>query len=337
MIYGNVQLHNVAEIEYTQDKTGVVLQRFPREIREALKGRSAWIARSCSGCEIRFVSSASVILLTLGASLKDFDITVYCGDFVYQRHTIKAGVKTTLRLLANETFSKAPKELLERECFAFSHNVWRIYIHDEDSSCIFYEAEALDGILRPPYSTEVPSTKLLCYGSSITHGCWAIDNSNSYIQHTAKLLKYDVENKGMAGACYCEKEMADFLADGDWNIGLFELGTNMFNFKTKDFKNRAEYFIKTINRHNPEKKIYIVTPFPTIGGSFSPDAEKRQKFDDYTAFLIDTVMKTGNKNMRYIKGSDLVTEVNYLCYDLVHPSDYGHIRMAEKLAKIFKK
>ena len=44
--------------------------------------------------------------------------------------------------------------------------------------------------------------------------------------------------------------------------------------------------------------------------------------------------KFGLSNLYYIEGTKIMDSGSYLCYDMVHPSDYGHIRMGENLARI---
>ncbi len=336
MIYRNVELFNVEEVKETADKTGVILYRFPSDVVDAIKDRGAYMSRANTGCEIRFVSSAKTIWLTMGAIAHNVGVTVFCGDMVYEKRIIEAGKRTTLELKYNTCFDKIDEEILSDMDGRFPLNLWRVYINSEESHCIFYDIEGLDGIIRPPLATEVPEKKWLAYGSSITHGCWTIDTSNSYIQHAAKKLGVDVMCKGMAGACQCEREMADYIKNADWDFATLELGVNMMGRKTKDFKKRVDYMIHSVHESNPGKKVFIITPFPNCH-SAGKDKDSFDKHNDYTKILKEIVNEINSENLIVIDGGSILDSYSYLCYDFVHPSEYGHVRMGENLSEILKK
>ncbi|MDY3929630.1 MAG: SGNH/GDSL hydrolase family protein [Clostridia bacterium] len=335
MNYKNVELFNVEEIHYTPDKSGVALYRFPFDVIDAIKGRGAFISRSNTGCEIRFVTNANVIWLTMEAVREDAEITVFLGDIVYEKHTLKAGVKTTLQLQKNNVFGNVEEEILKKLGKRFPVSLWRIYINNENSHCILYDVNGLDGFVRPPMDNEVPKKKWLAYGSSITHGCWTADTSNSYIQVAARLLDVDVMCKGMAGGCMCEREMANYIKDADWDFATLELGVNMYGIKTKEFKKRVQYMIGTVHEANPGRKVFVITPFPNIN-SFGLDKDRFDKNIDYCKILKETVEEANSENVILINGNEILTDNSYLCYDLVHPSEYGHERMGENLYRRLK-
>lgn len=336
MIYKNIELFNVDEVIHNSDNSGVLLSRFPSDVIDTLKGRGAYISRSTTGCEIRFVTDAKTIWLTMESVVNDTALTVYCGDFVYQKLLLKAGVKTTFELHYNECFDKVENEFFKTFEKRYPINLWRVYINDEGSHCIFHDIKGLDGIIRPPFEKEKPAKKWLAYGSSITHGCWAPDTTNSYINHAAKLLNVDVMCKGMSGSCHCEKEMANYLAKADWDFLTLELGVNMFGFKTKEFKKRVQYLIETVHEKNPDKKVFVITPYMNFT-AFGKDKDGVEKHEDYTKILSEITENIHSENLILIKGDEILDSPTYLCYDLLHPSEYGHVRMGVNLAEIIKK
>lgn len=335
MIYNNVEIFNVEKLRKTPDGSGVILERFPPDVTEMLKGRGSFISRSNTGCEIRFLTTATTVWITMEAMVSDASLTVFLGDFVYQKLTLKEGKKTTIQLTQNECFNNVGKEFMQSIPHRFNHNVWRIYIGNENSHCVFYEANGLDGVVRPPFKNEIPKKRWLAYGSSITHGCWTDDTSNSYINQAARLLGVDVLCKGMSGSCQCEKEMANYLANAKWDFITLELGVNMYGFKTKDFKKRVEYLIETVHEAQPDKKVFVITPFANYN-SFGPDKDLVEKHKDYVDILRDIVEKLHAENVAVINGDDILDSYTYFCYDLVHPSEFGHARMGENLYKILK-
>ena len=265
---------------------------------------------------------------------ENVSITVFLGDIVYKKYILKAGVKTTLQLEKNIAFDKVSSEVLEKLNRRFPVSLWRIYISN-DSNCILYDINGLDGFVRPPMFNELPEKKWLAYGSSITHGCWTDDTSNSYIQVAARMLGVDVMCKGMSGSCKCEREMANYIKQADWDFATFELGVNMYNNKTKEFKKRVHYLINEVYKANPDKKIFVITPFPSVFG-FGLDKDSVDKHIDYVKILNETVEEIKSENVILIKGEEILKDNSYLCYDLLHPSEYGHQRMGENLYEKLK-
>ena len=336
MIYKNVELHNVDEVKNTQDG-GIELYRFPFEYIDSLKTIDATVvSRSNAGCEIRFVTDAKVTWVTMGARLNDVKLTVFCGDLFNKELTIEAGKKVTFELLHNEEFDKVDETILKDTNGRFSNNVWRIYINGEDNSyCTFYDIQGLDGIVRPPKDDEKPSVKWLAYGTATTYGKGAKNTLNSYIQQTANRLGVDVLNKGMAKSCFLEKEMVGYINNAKWDILSLEIGADMYWHKTKEFRKRAEYMINEIYKNNPDKKIFVITPFPNING-FGKDKDLYDKNIEYIKILRDTVEGISSDNVRLIFGDNVLSSKSYLSCDLINPSEYGHIKMGENLYSLLK-
>lgn len=333
MIYRNVELFNVEEIRETSDKTGIFLSRFPSEVTETLKSGGAVAAKCCAGCEIRFVSGASIIWLTMEAVISDVKLDIYCGEHQYKTVNIEAGKKNTIELRQYDVFSNIDEDILLDKNTRYGHNVWRVCVSSPDSRVIFYDVAGLDGIVRPPMQSECNAIRWLAYGSSITYGIAAQSASNSYIQHAAKLMKAEVMNKGMAGSCRCEKSIADYIKNTTWDILTLELGVNMFTIKTKEFKKRAEYLINSVYTANIDKKIFVITPFMSFY-SLGNDKDMLDKFADYTRILKEAVAAINSENLILINGDDILDSISYLGADLLHPSSYGHVRMGENLAKL---
>lgn len=336
MNYKNVNFHNVAELDVLENGDGVVLQRYPKEVRKAFKGASSYVSRETSGCEIRFVSTAREHWLTLSAIDRDCDITVYLGDFIYQTHSLKAGIKTTIKLTWHYYFDEIPLDFFEEKRKRFSSRLWRVCL--AHSAVIFHGIEGLDGEVSLPPPEHMPKLKWLAYGSSITHGSWSLNPQNSYIQHAARLLYVDVLNKGLSGSCLCEKEAADYFANSnDWDFATFEIGVNMkTRFSDEAFFERAEYLINTVCEKNPDKKVFIITIFPNIGTYTQKDLPHGIREVEFNNSLRKIAENSQHKNLHLIEGYNILDDYSYLCYDMIHPSDYGHINMGQNLAGILK-
>ncbi len=329
MIYNNVELFNIEQTE--EFNGGVILQRFPASACEDVRNRASWMVSAAMGCEVRFVTESDLFWITFEAPVADVDIHVMRGDYYFDSYKLKSGNKITLQFENKDFFDGLDKDFAEKFESRFSHNVWRFYFHSE-APVVYHGIRAMHKEVRPPQPLETPSKKILAYGSSITHWCYAVDSRNSYLQLTAKRLNMDVYNKGMAGACRLEKSMADYLINKtDWDIAFLELGINVLNaYTVEEFKEKAEYLVSGISRKNPEKPIFL-TGFYYSGNNLKGFNQKLADFED---ILKNISSECNLKNINYINGLEIMDSPEYLFRDFCHPSDYGHIRMSENLSKI---
>lgn len=325
MQWKNVELFNVEDLEPFSD--GVILHRFSKDARKDTRDRSTWMASAANGCELRFVTEADVFWVTLGTVAQGVTIFVMCGDYFYEKYTLSAGEKRSFQF--ENTDFLAPYEGIHES--RFSHKVWRFYFQSE-GEIVYYGIRAAHGIVRPPYQEELPQKTMLAYGSSITHGCWAMDTRNSYIQQAAQRLRMDVLNKGMAGACRLEKSICDgLLGLKNWDLAFLELGVNVVNiYSTAQFEECAEYLVKNLCEKNPDKPVFLTGTYYNTR-SLSKEHEKLDAFEEI-------LRKIGSKyalsNLHYIDGRRIMDSTEYLSKDITHPSDYGHLRMGENLAAV---
>lgn len=310
---------------------GLRLQRFPREVRYALGDKGRTKAVQSNGCEIRFVTDAKTIRVTLSAVESSGRVLVFKGDFFHSAHHLQAGVLQTITLEPPERFVEVSAERLDNR--AFSANVWRI--HFERFGGVFHDIDALGYEVRPPKSSEVPRLSFVAYGSSITQGAGALSHYNSYIQQAARRLEVDALNLGLSGSCLCEKEVGDHIAAReDWDFAYLELGVNMRAvFTVEEFKQRATYLLDRIIQRHPTKPVVITTMYPNRATYFKDNSHAYSVNEqEFNGVLRNYAAAHSESNLHLIEGKDIMTDFVSLTSDLIHPSDYGHILMGEKLA-----
>lgn len=341
MTYRHTELFNVAETECWKGGGGIVLQRYPRRIRDRLgteKNRSGRIkSRSAAGCEIRFVTSSESVLVTLAGVDADAYVSVYNGDFHHSTHRIPMGVATTLRLTKPDAARVRPELFQKRRFF---HDVWRLFVERGPSPDALYSIELLDidalgNEIRPPRADEVPSVRWLAYGSSITHGSGASFHHNCYVQYAAQKLGVDVLNMAIGGACLCEPELADYFASREWDFATLELGVNMRElFSAEEFERRARYMIRRLSESRPEAPIFLIDIYPN-GDDYAadPDAPRAVANNRFRQILWEIYQQAAGPNLHFLKGSGILTEIDHLDYDLIHPFDHGHFSMGYHLAQ----
>lgn len=332
MVYDNIEFFDIAELK-NNENGGKSLLRFPFKTIE--KMHSEYSASCCKGCEIRFVSDSKKLELEISSDDDSVaKVMIYRGDYYIKTCFLKAKERTVIELEEPERFSWVEKSALVRK--RFSTDVWRIIF--DTGLLSFYSLNAFGGSVRPPKADEVPSKKWIAYGSSITYGESAFLSTSSYIQQAAYRLNVDVLNKACSGACAVENVTADYFSKEDWDFITLEIGVNMRNVITsEEFKNRTIYMVDKLKETHPYKKIFVITMLPNNSiRAISPNEYTKDhiEFNKILTELCSVMYKDSNVVM--IKGETLLPDFRGLTADLIHPSDYGHIMIGEKLSEILK-
>ncbi|OWA33946.1 hypothetical protein B9G55_16535 [Saccharibacillus sp. O16] len=332
-VQGGAAFHGAAELE-PAPAGGVYLRRIPASVRARLSPRGRYIAAESTGCELRFVTSSPTVDVTLGMSAQDGAVTVYCGGMFHSEHRLEAGRIATLRLTAPPRLAQADAAKLSASGFA--PQVWRVRFARGEA--VYYDLNAFGEAVRPPQAGEVPAARLLAYGSSITHG--GEQSRSAYIDQTARRLGMDLYNLGMSGSCLCEPEMIDWIADRrDWDILFLELGVNMRDGMDDDeFRRRVRYALeRLIEGGHADKPIFMTTIYPnfaTLGSEAETAGSKDLRFNE---ILRQEVRRMNHDRfLHLLEGYTILDDPGGLSCDLIHPSDDGHIRMGENLARQMK-
>jgi hypothetical protein len=175
----------------------------------------------------------------------------------------------------------------------------------------------------------------LAYGSSITNS-----SLDGYPHVAAGILRTQVQNKGMSGACLLEPEMVDWLVDGcTWDIATIEMGINMRGwFTPEQFETRAGYAIDRFVATG--RPILVTNLFPnglTPGNALDAEnaaTKSEQAFNDIVTRLVSA---RSAANLHFVPGSEILDDFCGLSGDLVHPTTYGHALMGANLARQMRK
>ena len=336
-----IYFHNVEVLERKGMVPGVLLQRFPEQVRLGLgqgdHERGRFFAQVSTGCELRFVTDAYFFRLSLSSYLQDTHVMIYCGDFLHSVHTIEAGRVTTLHIEVPVSLQNSAPWV--KEGHRFDSHVWRVLFHKQ--SCgIFCELDTFGHKVRPPKKEEQPQKRWLAYGSSITFGGDVHLASNVYVQQAARRLGVDVENKAVAGSCFCDACMIEYLTGKkDWDFCTLELGINMLNrFTVEEFAQRTRKLITGMLASRPGCPVAVITAFPaTPCFDPQPDASQRVKFEAFAQVLRQIKAEITDPSLHLIEGDQVLTDVSGLTVDMTHPSDDGHSRMGLNLAALLQR
>ncbi|MEO8616821.1 MAG: GDSL-type esterase/lipase family protein [Luteolibacter sp.] len=320
-----IEFHNVAELITDTAGDGRLLQRMPEALRHVLNPTARIAACSPTHCELRYVSAASSVEITLHSEIHHEYLRIYQGDHFQQEFCLEPNQTRTFELHCDP-------RLIQHTALSsgFSPEVMRLRLSGT-GRVRFLSVEANGSALRPPTAAEKPALTMLAYGSSITQGFSSGRLATAFLAQTADRLGVDFINLGFGGSCQCETEIGDHLAARqDWQIALLELGINMLGIdppiSDDQFRELACNMLEKTSR-DPTRLVVAITLFP--GDHDLPDAPRAA--EPWRQILRELVADLARPNLRLVEGSDLL-DWNGLTTDLCHPCDHGHAMIAERLS-----
>ncbi|WOO43068.1 SGNH/GDSL hydrolase family protein [Rubellicoccus peritrichatus] len=324
-----VEFFNTTVLEDRKESAGRLLPRVPSVVRHAMSPHGRLVGMTSVGAEIRFVSEAPTFNLYLSTTGPHAQVTVYRGEYEHSNHPIEAGKVQVIELGTPPNLAMVAKERLDG---AYDSSVWRIFV---DRGVIYFHGLDTFGCpTRPPEASELPKVKWLAYGSSITNA-WG----RGYPHQAARELGVQVMNKGFSGSCHIEPQLVDYLASLDWDFATCELGVNMRgSFEPNEFKKRATYLLDKFRSARPGKPVGLITVYPNAN-HFLVDKEDDIEASRQAAFsdtLRALAAERAGDGVFLIEGDSIMDRFACLGTDLLHPSDYGHIRMGMNLAGILR-
>lgn len=339
MILKNIEVHNIVEFRALKNREGLEMLRVPQIVREKLYfGEQAErMSAGYTGVEFRFVMKSDVVKLRLQKKYLEDN---RCNHVLHNMHIYYGGIQGAWsdhsRFLEKDTFEiviEKPKNMdTLKEMAKLANDVWDPEVVRVILDGGYYMLLDVIGEVEPPKKEQMPQKTLLTYGSSITHGSNALDQSHTWAALLARDLQMDLRNLGMAGACAMEPEMIDFLArmgeNDEWHTAILELGVNVANFDNDFIIERVTNTLKQIAGRNLDKKVYIISPFYFYDDFYEGGNGKR-----WRTLISEIVQKLAYPNVEYINGLDCLGNITYLCADEVHPNIYGVQKIYEQLKR----
>ncbi|MDD4537432.1 MAG: SGNH/GDSL hydrolase family protein [Lentisphaeria bacterium] len=332
MIHDNIEFHNVGALEPAVGLNGLCLARLPRALRWQLNQRARKTGAESIGCEMRFVTDAPEIRLSLSCTPPEFATTlplrIFLGNFdlsPFQSPVLQPGQVNTVVLTppAEMRATWAQGGLRPK---GFAPNVWRVQCWR--GSAMYCGMDCLGWPWRPPTAAEKPAKTYLAYGSSITHS-----HLDGYPLVAARRLGVQLLNLGLSGSCHAEQEMADYMANmNSWDFATLELGINMLGMPVETFRERVFYMVDTMTTRQPGKPIVLLTMFPFSRDLNLPVADPQNTATHFRDVVREAAAKWRDRKVFLIEGADILDDFTGLNWDLLHPSIYGHGLMGQNLA-----
>lgn len=340
MIFQNFEIHNIAEIIHNDDGS-ISWKRVPSFVQDSMEAENKDnVVYNSTGVELRFVlkgDSAKIKMCTYDAS-----DTNSVATFHVFRGSIQGGWQDSE---VHKYVSSTPQEFVIEKSTNISHLKTMTEHNGSSWDCeviriIFnrgrYKIYGIEGDIEPPKRGQCPKKTFLAYGSSITHGSNALDRSHAWVSLVAHALDMDARNLGMAGSCAIEPETAEYIAQegekGNWDIATLELGINVLSWEERKIYNRVENIITQVAGRNPDKPVFVISPFYHCGEAFN----ENDRAGLWRSIIEEIVKKLDYPNVTYINGLEVLDNMNYMSADEVHPNIYGVARIADVMTTKIK-
>lgn len=299
--------------------------RMPRDFAESVNDNIRWLNGHTTGGRIRFVTDSPYIALKVQVSgmskFSFFSVTGIMGCDVYSGSRYYGTIIPPLDTTAEyENVIDIP-DPAERE---YTINM-PIY------SCVhkIYVGIKVGCSLKPAddYSITKP---IVFYGSSVTQGGCASRPGNTYPSIISRALDCDFINLGFAGNAKGDEEIARYIASLDMTAFCYDYDYNADSLE--QYKETHEKFFKIIRAAQPNLPVIMTT-------------RPKKHLTAAETERIDVMMQTyqnaidaGDKNVYYIKGTDLLPEAiaESALIENCHPNDCGFAAMAQVMSNKLK-
>ncbi|WP_426447372.1 GDSL-type esterase/lipase family protein [Paenibacillus sp. S-38] len=328
MRYHNVELHNV-ETVLPMEGGRVRLSRVPEPVRLALnpKARDESAYHTC-GCEIRFVLRGDEARITLRqadrtAISRSGQTEVYFGPFqgVYPWAAVHVDGQRSEIVVRRPGHLEQLQTLARAGGMGFDPAVVRIIL-PSDGIC---ELAGIEGDLLPPSSGQLPAQRLLCYGSSITHGGDAVRPAGTYAMRTASRLGMDLIHLGFAGSAHMDEAMALYIASrSDWHLAVAEMGIHgIGDWEEERFARQVHRFLVMLSIGLRNRRLICTDLLPC------PEEGEASRLRSIVRSAAEALEHPG---VLYVPGTGLLPDMSWLSADLVHPSAEGHEEIGARLS-----
>lgn len=330
MRFGNIEIHNCKELQFEKENNCYKMCRIPLELNEKIPGDGFF----CSGIELRFVPIDDEVKITLktkpGCVARPI---VYYGSIQSGWQNLYKNVydKPTEIIIPKPDNLEFLKKVTKESNLPFSPEVIRVVLPSIHSEII-----SVQGKCMPPSKEHLPDKVYLAYGSSITHGSLAMVQPNTYVSRIGEAFGADVYNLGFPGTARLEKEVADYIANEcEFDFATLEMGVNILDMPGEEYESRVRYFVDTIAKAHPDKKIFCIDVFymsQDLVGVDTPQCHPRL----FREILERTLKDMNLPNVIYINGLNLLTGSYGLSQDGVHPNARGCEEIAKNLTEVIK-
>lgn len=297
-------------------------RRMPKDVAETVNQGVKNLHIHTAGGRVRFKTNSSYVALNTKINPSRMPHMAFTGIMGFDLYVKKNGEWIYINTFSPtvdvrdgyegvvELGDKSEKEILINMPLYCS--VKEIYIGLSEEAFVM-EAQT--------YKVQKP---IVYYGSSITQGGCASRPGTSYQALISSKIDCDYINLGFSGNAKGEDEMADYIANLDMSMFVYDYDHNAPTLE--HLEKTHERMFKIIREKNPTLPIIILSR-PKF--SLCTSEEERFKVIEKT---YNNAKANGDENVYIIKGTKLMELVGYEgTVDNCHPNDMGFYSMAQTL------
>lgn len=329
MVFKNINLWNISEVEYIESTKSYRLYRLPKKCERNMLEQGRNMNHINIGVEFRFEMIDDEIQLILKAPLAGIKAFVYFGGVQaewFQSSFIITDKETKI------TIKKPKYEYINKI------NGMKSSIYDTRLVRVLFDEGELHlvdviGNVKPALEL-LPKKIYLSYGSSITSNSLTYVPMLGYPYLLAKKLGYDLINIGFSGSCRMEKEVADELCEKKFDIATIELGINIIDdMDINEFYKRAYYLLDNISLSHQNSKLFVIDIYTYFNEVCGVNDKKLNQYRNVIKTICNELRR---ENIIYVSAKKLLKTRKNLSADLVHPDLDGHLEIYNNLSKIIK-
>ena len=313
-------------------------RRLPKEFSAKVSGGVDALCRNTAGGRVRFKTDSAYIavkvfvptvnLMPHMALAGSLGLDVYerkDGKYIHISTLLPGWGMDTINNIENNGYYDCMIEFKDKRIrditinFPLYNDVNDIFVGIENSSKL---------IAGDEYTNK---KTVVYYGSSITQGGCASRPGNAYSHILSRRFDNDFYNLGFSGSAKGEEEIAEYIADMNMDIFVYDYDYNTPN--PEHLLKTHERMFEIIRNKNPQIPIIILS---------APKYYSDTEFNDRREIIRKTynnALKNGDKNVWFIEGNKIfnVFGGDSCTVDGCHPNDLGFMCMAEEIQKIMEK
>ena len=338
MLYRDMELFNVASLR--TDERGTRINRLP-ELPET--DGNPELAKNTSfhaaGCELRFNIEGDAAEITLYSPEEPYYSTYGIIEIFYGEYAAYSTLTPYILPKDGSITLSIPRPAMGPEFSDFAKREGHRYDPFLVRVVLPYNRKItvtdVKGRLSPPRDDQVTRRSMLCYGSSITHGFFAVRTGDNYPSRLGRAFCSDVYNLGFGGCAHMDEAVARHIVTLSFEIATLEMGINVYGGWEQDFfRERVRTFLGIITGARPDAKIFALDMFSHLGEYAQGENERAAA---YRQIVRDCVRENGSPNLISVEAQPVASESTDMSVDLLHPSSDGFEAMAAKLAGEIRK
>lgn len=309
--------------------------RIPDSLKADMRKDLYNLADNTAGMYIRFASDASAIGAKWKSTRKfNMNHMTATGIRGMDLYTLDNGKWTTVGS-ARPSFNSHNTTTMVITDMEPRMREYMMYLPLYDGiDSIYVGVDSLASVVMPRVDSPKAQKPIVMYGTSILQGGCATRPGMAHTSIISRMLDRQVINLGFSGNAKLDMDIARLIGQTPASVIVVDA---LPNVKQEELEERMRPFIAEIRKYQPVTPIIMVESpiFPlmrfnteTFATITAKNAALRKIFDELTA--------TGDKNLTYYYGKDVLGDCVEATVDNYHFTDLGFTIFANNLAPVIR-